>query len=428
MTSTPWAPPFRLTEPQELARYASPDDLRRLAKLPQNLPAQRRLAVIWEVLHRHQILYAPAREGTNADGQLIRSPDEVLDTPGSGTCLDVALVLATACRNADLPAAIVLLEPADGRGAHHAVVLTSCTGAWPVGSGSEVWTDLPEGFWDHVREDADQPGRDLLLLDPIGLTGALGSVKVRGADADLATAASNGRAYLSGEGWRVSSVVPIVPQADGYRSIQPSVLPLRKIYDSLDNAPTPLQSLRPEYRLTAFQSRHELTIVCDLCDRALASGLDQVAVIHGVGGAGKNRLALEVAERMRIQGWYAGVLTDERSEESWSWLSAVRIPLLVVVDYADGRLADVKRLFRQLRDRRGSPAVVVLTARSIAGGWLEKVQRYWSRMAFRLPPKRSAFRLCWRIRSASTAPLSPGSAPPSRCHQSTATSRAPRSI
>jgi len=289
--------------------------------------------------------------------------------------LDVALVLATACRNAELPAAVVLLEPVDGTGVNHALVLVSVTGNWPVGNGV-VRGSLPDGFWDQVRADPDLPGQDLVVLDPVGLTSALGSRKVRGNDVDLAAAASNGRDYLTSGRWRFAAAVPITVRSDGYRPAPvPSVNPLRWIYRQPGDAPSPLQSLRPEYQLTAFQARDEFTILVDVCERAEESGRTAVAVVHGVGGSGKTRLALEVAEHLRRDGWYAGVLTERLTDPaSWEWLATVRAPLLVIVDYADGRFADAVHLFNVLRDRAGSPAVVILTARSADGGWLAELK------------------------------------------------------
>jgi hypothetical protein len=51
------------------------------------------------------------------------------------------------------------------------------------------------------------------------------------------------------------------------------------------------------------------------------------------------------------------------------WLTGVVSPVLVVVDYADGRVEDVKAVLRALKGRQGPPAVVLLTARAADGDW-----------------------------------------------------------
>ena len=137
---------------------------------------------------------------------------------------------------------------------------------------------------------------------------------------------------------------------------------------------SPLRLLRPEYRVADFQDRDELAILRGVYRDALEGIQPRLVVISGVGGSGKTRLGLEAAEQARHDGWYAGPLLEELPEESFTWLATVTAPLLVVIDYADARTSDVKRLLTAIRDRKGPPAVIIATARSTTGDWLTNIR------------------------------------------------------
>ena len=57
-----------------------------------------------------------------------------------------------------------------------------------------------------------------------------------------------------------------------------------------------------------------------------------------------------------------------------TWLATVTAPLLVIIDYADARTDDVKRLLTALQNRNGPPAVIIATARSTSGDWLTDIR------------------------------------------------------
>jgi len=144
--------------------------------------------------------------------------------------------------------------------------------------------------------------------------------------------------------------------------------PLREPYRPADSADTPVRMLRAEYAVVPFQARDELTVLLDWCQQIPGGDHTGLAVIHGVGGCGKTRLALEIAHRLRAQGWYGGVLPKGCAAA----LTTIPTPVVVVIDYADGRVRDTVGLMRSLR-ARAIPAVVLLTARAPDGQWLTDV-------------------------------------------------------
>ena len=183
----------------------------------------------------------------------------------------------------------------------------------------------------------------------------------------------------------------------------------------------PLQLLRADYRTVPFQPRDELTVLRHWCHQAVSQQQLELAIIDGVGGSGKTRLALELAHRLQDQGWYAGLLLHSVKDSSWSqsveWLASVVSPTLVIVDYADARVEDTKALLRALTARSG-PAVVVLTARTVEGEWLTDIQGFLQRdgqiltqRRFDLPPEHPDSLAIFRRAIAAFTPGSPGAPP-----------------
>ena len=79
-----------------------------------------------------------------------------------------------------------------------------------------------------------------------------------------------------------------------------------------------IRLIRAEYRKVDFVERYEYQAVLATVQRA-TEGLEepgspsriQTVLLHGVGGAGKTRLAGEVVEALKAQGWYAGFYAKE---------------------------------------------------------------------------------------------------------------------
>jgi len=343
---------------------------------------------VYAALAGVHIGYAYDAPSDEAGRQVIRPPDQVLWAPRHATCLDLATVLAAACLEAGLHPIILLLDPTGDQEAGHALVLVRLdrdTQPRTAGSpGEDVWPAPPGGLLETLQQDLDGAPGDLVAIDPVGLGRSLGTAPTRGLAVDLPDAVANGTAYLVGDGtraawsWRVAVDIGSAWRAqDTLGSSQHSEdEPLRAPYRDPGTAETPLRLLRAEYEVVPFQNRDELTILRDRCRQVASGDRTGLAVIHGVGGAGKTRLALELAKRLRIDGWYAGVLPKDPA--GVDWLGEVVSPVAVVLDYADGRVADATALLKALRRRcdasRGRPpAIVVLTARSVDGQWLTDI-------------------------------------------------------
>jgi hypothetical protein len=383
MISTDWPAWSVDGAPVDLVRYVLPEVVRQHLTIPEmsGESAMPRLQVVWNTLRSVGIGYVHERQGSGPAGQLIRPPGEVLRCPRNATCLDAALVLAAACELAGLPSMPVIMKPTGAGSASHALVIIKLRGEWPAG---ESWTSQPGDLGGRLRM-TERSGGDLVALDPNGITHSLGFSAAAGLNQDLDQAIASGHRYLTSDSWtwRFGAVARPdgQPRSDLFTPAPlPKLLPLRDLYRDPDPAESPLQLLRAECRITEFQSRDELTILQDLCER-IETGGDRtgLAIISGKGGSGKTRLALELADRMRQRGWYAGLLQEELAAAdpaSLPWLTEVTTPLVVVVDYADARVNDVQALMRVLAQRTDVPrAVVVLTARSTEGDWLDTILR-----------------------------------------------------
>jgi hypothetical protein len=168
-------------------------------------------------------------------------------------------------------------------------------------------------------------------------------------------------------------VLPAVEDVDVARGV------LRAPYRPLPAKATP-QRLRDgathflvaaEYGIVPFRGRTaELVDLERWC--ASDAGLE-LGVVLGAGGTGKTRLAAELCRRVQARGSVAGFLETGASRGAVSALATVTAPLLVVVDEAPARLADVVTLLVRLADSSAdSPLRVLLLARR-GGEWWERV-------------------------------------------------------
>ncbi|MEU6821063.1 tetratricopeptide repeat protein [Streptomyces atriruber] len=185
----------------------------------------------------------------------------------------------------------------------------------------------------------------------------------------------------------------------------------------------PLPSLWARHDAIRFHPRDELDFLQDWFQAPDSRGpRTRIVLLHGVGGAGKTRLAAELAHRLSTTGWYAGFLVREPDSQDRAWLADVASPLLVVVDYAEDRKsADVINVLRTLRHRE-APTCLLLTARTISSWWDEEIavalkedghpyELHDSALAARHPRHTGVYRAALRSFGGSEA-TAMGSSPP----------------
>ncbi|MEU0966497.1 tetratricopeptide repeat protein [Streptomyces sp. NPDC005917] len=376
-------------EPAALAKYVLPDEVAALVRLP-GPPARSRIAqvrTVYEALADAGITYSHEAPSDEPDRQVIRDPGEVLWSPKHATCLDLTLVMAGACLHAGLHPLVLILDPPETGRAAHALL-----GVWvgdPPPDGfqvpdADVWSAPPEDWLGLVQQDIGGRPRPLLLLDPVGIAQPLPASPILGARASFADAVRAGVDYAATWNWRLAVDVGRAWRAQDTHTPanRPQDQPLRSPYVELDpRVHRPLEVLKAEHAVVPFQARDELTVLTHFC-RTIAEGPHTgITLIHGAGGAGKTRLALELAHQLdTYEGWYTGYLRE--STDGDDWLGAVVSPTLIVLDYAEARPADAQRLLTILKrrtERGATPAVLVMTARSAAGQWLTNLRRAWER-------------------------------------------------
>ncbi len=129
------------------------------------------------------------------------------------------------------------------------------------------------------------------------------------------------------------------------------------VAESVFDWPSPVRSpvglLDPGRAALPIHGRaDELAELVDWCEGP-APGI--VQLLSAASGHGATRLGVELVAAMRARGWVAGMLRDGPGRQALARLAAVPDPLLVVVDDAEVRGADVaalKPLFTTTRERR----------------------------------------------------------------------------
>lgn len=96
-----------------------------------------------------------------------------------------------------------------------------------------------------------------------------------------------------------------------------------------------------------------------------------IRLLHGRGGDGKTRLAIEVAKALKQSGWRSGFLarlSGEGDDDALADLFVLDQPIAVVVDYAETRRDEIVRLLEAASKAR-SKVRVLLIARARADWW-----------------------------------------------------------
>ncbi|KQX67431.1 serine protease [Streptomyces sp. Root1310] len=115
-------------------------------------------------------------------------------------------------------------------------------------------------------------------------------------------------------------------------------------------------------------------------------------VVTGAMGAGKTRLAVELAQHLD-DDWVTGFLRTEPPDASpppalYPLTTSTR-PLLLVIDYAETRPAWVEPVLRALAEYRGRARVRLLLLSRVAGQWQEDVLRRCEHLGFPVGAERS---------------------------------------
>ncbi|MGR4855077.1 hypothetical protein [Streptomyces sp. LARHCF252] len=371
---------------QYVQREAAADYLGSGVPGPSGDPPAVRARALYEAFAARDIQYADEPSSSETGLQAIRPPHEVLQSPRHGTCLDLAVTFAGACLYAGLHPLIVVLPPARPGAPAHAVVAVRLYGGWSGRPDAEyrsdeaepAWDALPADFLRELADDQDSPG-SYLAIDITGVSSRVGVAEARRRQQlSWEDAVAYGTELLRGtepEPWIVALDVGLGHSVNEAYPLpyRPSTDLLTPPYVPIDGETGPLQQLWARHDVIRFLPRDELDFLQDWFQAPDPDGgpRTRIALLHGQGGAGKTRLAAELASRLSQEGWYAGFLVRSPDPRDLRWLGHVASPLLVVVDYVeDAKSADVVNLLRAVR-RRTEPTCLILTARTVSGWWEE---------------------------------------------------------
>ncbi|MFF8402191.1 trypsin-like peptidase domain-containing protein [Streptomyces sp. NPDC015684] len=130
--------------------------------------------------------------------------------------------------------------------------------------------------------------------------------------------------------------------------------------------------LHPRAETVRFSGRRELLAEMTAWS---AEGDDvSLALLTGAGGAGKSRIARELGHRLAATRYATVHLTRHENARHHRLLARTTAPVLLVVDYAESRVEQVRSLLDELvRRPRGIPLRVLLIARAV-GRWWDEVR------------------------------------------------------
>ena len=145
-------------------------------------------------------------------------------------------------------------------------------------------------------------------------------------------------------------------------------------------ARSPANLLRAAQEAVAFTGREdELSRLDAWLDHKSAVS---AVLVHGAGGTGKTRLALQIIAQRRAAGWTAGFLRPEEADPAGLLEGRDAdddAPLLVAIDYAETRSAQVRSLLRAAAElpRPGTRSTVrvLLLARNDGEWWTSLADR-----------------------------------------------------
>ena len=381
------ADPARLAEyvPTGAVTYMIPSRNRRELPGPDSRPAEKKAQAIFELMAKLGIRYVLEPADSRPGAQFVRPVEEVFRASGQGTCLDLCVAFSSAALDAGLHPMILTVTKSNRD--RHSIVLIPLNRTW-LASGR------PEPVADHevVHEPFlldDMPLKAMVYRTATG-SGDLLAIDMQQVSrqpdgtpfGDWESAVSRGADFLTGTtGWDWDVCVDIGALRGAMTAPHSVYAPPRaRVLEPgyLKPAPgamrSPLQLIKARTGIVPFTGRDKLVKLTDWVNGQPEEDREDlaVAVVTGVGGSGKTRLAAELCSNLEKNGWVAGFIpkTTELSEAELTWLTRVESHLLLVLDYAEeSHKEELTRLLRRLRER-AAPTRVVLTARS-AGAWLD---------------------------------------------------------
>jgi tetratricopeptide (TPR) repeat protein len=138
-------------------------------------------------------------------------------------------------------------------------------------------------------------------------------------------------------------------------------------------ARTPAGLLVAAQASVPFVPRDELSALHNWCEQQ-DDPQGVVRLVYAPGGAGKTRLATQLCADMLTRGWLAGFLAGSAAGERRHFIVealTAGFPVLVVIDYAQDRLALLQDLLTYLRDYidETAPIRILLLARAHQPWW-----------------------------------------------------------
>ncbi|MFF4128245.1 tetratricopeptide repeat protein [Microbispora rosea] len=135
---------------------------------------------------------------------------------------------------------------------------------------------------------------------------------------------------------------------------------------------SPASLLRARRPVVPFTGRDDMLAVLDGWVRRPGFG---AFLIHGPAGQGKTRLAQHLAEQLSGRGWAATWLKDPATDLVAATAQGLEVvthtvtPLLIIVDYAESRIGQLRALLAACARRPGTSPVKLLLLARTAGPW-----------------------------------------------------------
>ncbi|WP_344894761.1 tetratricopeptide repeat protein [Actinomadura meridiana] len=133
---------------------------------------------------------------------------------------------------------------------------------------------------------------------------------------------------------------------------------------------SPAELLRARREATPFRGRAEL--MRQLRAWAQQGSGTAARLVHGPGGQGKTRLAARLAGELSAAGWAVMWLSGQAAD--LRDLADAAVPLLLIIDYAETRPAQVAAVAEALARHSGASPVRILLLARTADGWWQQAQ------------------------------------------------------